>query len=85
MKVFDGVRVFSLFWVILGNTYYYAFSSIVINPQDFESYFNQFYFMIITGSFFAVETFLFMSGFFAAYSFLKNQHYSPIFIITAYI
>ena len=75
LDVLDGVRVLSIFWVILGHAYVYQISegNTVRNTPDLVEYMRQFLFMLVTSAVLAVDTFFFMSAFLGAYIFLVKS------------
>mmetsp|Transcript_23891 Transcript_23891/g.26509 ORF Transcript_23891/g.26509 Transcript_23891/m.26509 type:complete len:315 (+) Transcript_23891:73-1017(+) len=67
LKVFNGVKLLSMFHVILGH----AYINVLINPTSNPKYMNEFvqplWFEIVPGGFFAVDVFFYLSGFLGAY------------------
>ena len=63
LSVWNGLRVFSMAWIILGNTYLLA-NGILKNPVYVEQFVvRRFTFQYVISSALAVETFLLMGGF----------------------
>jgi len=62
LSIFDGVRVLSICYVILGHVFFIGIQSFT-NFQDFLPFFKTLQYCILTGGFFAVDVFFFMSGF----------------------
>ena len=67
----DGIRVLSIFWVVIGHSYIFPLQTtgqnmIVAIPE----YSKQFLFTVVTSGILAVDTFFFMSGFLGAYIFM---------------
>eukprot|EP00746_Dinoflagellata_sp_MGD_P082541 gnl/MRDRNA2_/MRDRNA2_32777_c0_seq1.p1 gnl/MRDRNA2_/MRDRNA2_32777_c0~~gnl/MRDRNA2_/MRDRNA2_32777_c0_seq1.p1 ORF type:complete len:520 (+),score=50.62 gnl/MRDRNA2_/MRDRNA2_32777_c0_seq1:137-1561(+) len=98
----DAIRVLSMAWVVLGHTFFYSATSIGFNnfeqlspPQGAIS---SWAFQIIPGGFYAVDTFLWLSGFLCAIS-LKKRVFSdaqnstcrkfgvvyPLFMLSRYL
>ena len=65
----NGMRVISMFWVILGHVYYFTLiSSTYANPLDvFNSFMPRFSAQPIVNGFFSVDSFFFLSGVLLAY------------------
>lgn len=64
----NGVRVISLFWVILGHVFG-AVSTFTepYNPQAVQQWYRRFFFPIVSDSYFSVDTFFFLSGLLVSY------------------
>ena len=84
MQLLDGVRVLSMFWVILGHTYVFSVYSATYNPFIMKDYYKQPLFQIVIGALFAVDTFFFLSAFLGAYSFLRLRNVTPGLFLKAY-
>ena len=82
----DGIRVLSIFWVVIGHSYIFPLQTtgqnmIVAIPE----YSKQFLFTVVTSGILAVDTFFFMSGFLGAYIFMgKFKKFSVSKILIAY-
>ena len=65
----NGMRVISMFWVILGHTYYFLLilGGIGNLLYAFESFMPLFSAQAVTNAFFAVDSFFYISGFLVAY------------------
>jgi peptidoglycan/LPS O-acetylase OafA/YrhL len=65
----NGIRVISMFWVILGHTHYWALlTGALTNTAYVLTHFPQrFSFQAIVNAFFAVDSFFFLSGVLVAY------------------
>jgi hypothetical protein len=67
MRVFNGVRLFSMLYVVLGH----AYLNVLITATANSSYLNEFiqplWFQIVPGGFFAVDVFFYLSAFLGAY------------------
>ena len=75
LDVLDGVRVLSIFWVILGHAYYFPIieGNSVRNYPELIAFLKQFLFTLVTSGVLAVDSFFFMSGFLGAYIFLVKS------------
>mmetsp|Transcript_36774 Transcript_36774/g.59407 ORF Transcript_36774/g.59407 Transcript_36774/m.59407 type:complete len:719 (+) Transcript_36774:162-2318(+) len=73
-KVLNGIRVLSICWVVAGHLvlFFYLENSYVLNPTTVSDFTTKFWFFVVPSAFFAVDTFLFMSGFLAAVSLHKH-------------
>ena len=86
----DGVRVLSIFWVILGHSYFFMFVYGMRNSAEFSTkYAHQFLFTTILQGPFSVDVFFFMSAFLGGYVFLKkypkNKRFiNPLQVLIAY-
>ncbi len=67
LRVFNGIRVFSMLWVILGHTFYYSKNAFLTNIFEVSEFIKQFRYCYILGAPFSVDAFFFISGFLAAY------------------
>lgn len=78
LAFFDGIRVYACFWVILGHTEFYVlvttwFANInTVYPSNGSADSTTFWWQIIPGAFFAVDTFFYLGGFFAAWIMAKK-------------
>eukprot|EP01022_Parablepharisma_sp_SALTPOND_P028904 TRINITY_DN71_c0_g1_i1.p1 TRINITY_DN71_c0_g1~~TRINITY_DN71_c0_g1_i1.p1 ORF type:complete len:723 (+),score=40.19 TRINITY_DN71_c0_g1_i1:100-2169(+) len=75
LKIFNGVRVLSMFWVILGHTFFHAIKAYPPNIFDASDFFKKFAYSYILSAPFSVDVFFFLSGFLAAY-FLLHEIFS---------
>ena len=73
LDALDGVRVLSIFWVILGHSYFFNLqqqpgvrNTISMIPE----FYKEFFFTVVTSGVLAVDSFFFMSAFLGAYIFL---------------
>ena len=71
----NGIRVLSMFWVILGHTHYWALiSGVLTNPLYVLSHYtHRFSFQPITNGFFSVDSFFFLSGALVSYLTLREM------------
>ncbi|CAI2387218.1 unnamed protein product [Moneuplotes crassus] len=67
LRVFNGIRVFSICWVIVGHTFLYAAAAQNPNILTFRQMMNKWYFAIVPGGFFSVDVFFMMAGFLTFY------------------
>ncbi|CAI2387450.1 unnamed protein product [Moneuplotes crassus] len=65
--VLNGVRVFSMAWVIIGHSFSSIITTSVSNLQSLGQLFDTFHFGIIGGGMFAVDSFFWLSGFLTFY------------------
>ena len=71
----NGIRVISMFWVILCHTHLWAFTAgLIKNPlYVFGNVVQRFSFQVITNGFFVVDSFFFLSGTLVAYLTLREM------------
>jgi len=92
----DGIRVFSMLWVIFGHTFVFAlispgFSNAdLVLPNNGKGFIERYTAMAVPGGFYAVDTFFFMSGFLGCYFMLKKLSTSgipknPLWVAVLYI
>mmetsp|Transcript_14536 Transcript_14536/g.16252 ORF Transcript_14536/g.16252 Transcript_14536/m.16252 type:complete len:573 (+) Transcript_14536:269-1987(+) len=67
LKVLNGVRFYSCLYVILGHAYFNVLINPTSNPTSMNSFVQPLWFQAITGGFFAVDVFFFLSGLLGAY------------------
>ncbi len=67
LKVFNGVRVLSMVWVILGHTFYYSRVGFLRNLLEINRFGTTFEYSYILSATFSVDVFFFLSGFLASY------------------
>ena len=69
----NGMRVLSMWWVILGHSFQFAYTSAAMdNPLDALNIGKRFTFQAILNGTFSVDTFFFLSGLLVTYLCLKN-------------
>lgn len=72
----NGLRVISMFWVILGHTHFWIFTIGTVRIDNFPVLLNvggRFSFQGVTAAFFAVDTFFVLSGVLVAYLTLRQM------------
>ena len=72
----NGLRVISMFWVILGHTQFWVFEGVVTNVDNrLNSFtlFSRFTFQAVESAFFAVDSFFFLSAVLVAYLTLREM------------
>ena len=63
----NGLRVMSMFWVILCHTHFWVFISGIQNIVHIKDVISRFSFQAISNAFFSVDSFFFLSGLLVAY------------------
>lgn len=74
MEVWNGVRVFSMGWIILGHTMYYGLNTPLQNITVVNEMFSRKSFQIIFAAPFAVDVFFYMTGFLSTYLLANEFH-----------
>ena len=74
LELLNGLRVISMFWVILGHTYFYSLDSAVLNPTIPFDLFRLFSFNIVSSGPYAVDIFFWLSGFLGVYLLLVGMN-----------
>ncbi len=72
LRIFDGVRVLMIAWVVLGHVFYMAQDVPVSNPGQLTDFIEDYSKAWIYNASFSVDVFFFMSGFLLAYLLLKK-------------
>ena len=67
LDVLNGIRVLSMCWVILGHAYFTSILSPVSNIKEIPDALTSWFYPIIPGGFFAVDSFFFLSSFLGTY------------------
>ena len=67
LKILNGIRVFSICWVILGHSFMMSMGFRLTNIISALSTLDHWYFALVPGGFFAVDVFFYMSGFLTFY------------------
>lgn len=75
LKVINGIRVFSICWVITGHVFMNLSGSPMTNLLTVLNITEKWYFALVPGGFFAVDVFFYMSGFLTFY--LLTQRLYP--------
>lgn len=70
LNVFNGIKTFSMFWVIFGHLFSVRLKYDV-NIVGIPSIVERFFYVFVTGGFLAVDVFFFIGGFLVAYSFMR--------------
>jgi len=77
LKVFNGIKGVSMVIVIWGWSFFFAWFSIISNPNEVEEMRNNMWFTLVSMAIYTVPTFFFCSGFLQTFSFLnKNKEES---------
>lgn len=72
-KIFNGVRAFSIFWVIYGHDYLVRFR-VISNIADYNAIMSNIGWVTLAPSaYFAVDVFFFLGGFLAAYMVIEKM------------
>ena len=89
LMVLNGVRVLSMWWVMLGHAYSYTLQYPTSNLLQLEVISQDWYSPLIYGGFFSVDVFFFMSAFLGAYlltgRMAKNPTLNPIWLLKIYV
>jgi len=68
----NGIRTISMFWVILGHTFFFALYAPSDNPVEGFKFIRRFTFQAIANAYFSVDTFFLLSGLLVSYLSLKR-------------
>ena len=71
LRVFDGLRFFSAFYVVYGHTCVYPLAYGAKNAIELVYASKKWYFAFVTSAYYAVDIFFYMSGFFFVFSIQK--------------
>lgn len=66
-SVFNGIRVMSIAWIILGHTWFYFLGGAIVNPQYISDLIKSYRFTWMEVTPIAVDVFFMMTGFLGAY------------------
>ena len=69
----NGLRVMSIFWVILGHTHLWVLMNRADNTARMKSVLSRFTFQVISNATFSVDTFFFLSGLLVAYLSMREM------------
>ena len=69
----NGIRVISMFWVILSHTYVWSLLTGIKNTAVFLKLVERWTFQVIINGFFSVDSFFFLSGLLVAYLTLRDM------------
>lgn len=72
LNIFNGIKAICMFWVVFGHTFTVRLKYNA-NIAGIPSIVERFNFVIITGTFLAVDVFFFIGGFLFAYSFMREK------------
>ena len=72
LEVLNGLRFFSMMWVIYGHTYYYLLISPITNPLKLLEYIDNFWYQILFQAPFSVDSFFFLAGFLGAFAMIPE-------------
>ena len=67
LKIINGIRVFSICWVIIGHAFMNAVGAPITNLTTAMEIMDKWYFTLVPGGFFAVDVFFYLSGFLTFY------------------
>jgi peptidoglycan/LPS O-acetylase OafA/YrhL len=74
LDILNGIRVFSIAWVILGHTYFYTLSGPIQNVPGWPlQLFDTFSFALVLSAPFSVDIFFWLSGFLGTYILLTGM------------
>jgi hypothetical protein len=74
LTVLNGIRVLSMCWVILGHGYVFPISFGLKNMEQVGEISKGFWFTVVPGGFYAVDTFYILSGFLVVYLMLGKLY-----------
>lgn len=74
LSCLNGIRFFSMAWIILGHTYMIASEDYIKNIVDGIDLYQRFTFQAVLAAPFAVDTFFLLSGILVTYFFLENYY-----------
>jgi peptidoglycan/LPS O-acetylase OafA/YrhL len=74
LQVLNGIRVLSMCWVIMGHGYLFPLFVGVTNAEAFLRIEKEFWFTLIPGGYYAVDTFYILSGFLVVYLMLGKLY-----------
>ncbi len=72
LKVFDGIRVLSMVWIVYGHSYNVALGLPMQNPQDISTFVSEFSKAHLYNATYSVDVFFFLSGFFLTFIALQQ-------------
>ena len=67
LKVFNGIRVLSICWVVIGHAFMNVVGAPLTNITSVYGIFHKWFFVMVPGGFFAVDVFFCLSGFLTFY------------------
>ena len=86
LELLNGLRVISMFWIILGHTYFYGMDTALLNPLVPIDFIQSFSFNLVSSAPYAVDIFFWLSGFLGVYIMLaamkkKRGRMQPFYMI----
>lgn len=86
LDILNGIRVLSMFWIILGHSFFYTLRSSIVNPGVVFEFLQSFTFNFVISGAYAVDIFFWLSGFLGTYLLMaemkkKNGKMQPFWLI----
>ncbi|CDW85999.1 UNKNOWN [Stylonychia lemnae] len=73
-EIFNGLRVFCINWIILGNTFFYILKGPIQNMGIIQEFMSDFLFSLVLAADFIVDIFFYMTAFVSSYFLLIRLH-----------
>ena len=67
LNILNGVRVLSMWWIILSHTFYYFLRGPLMNPNAISEFLESFPFSFVNSGQYSVDIFFWMTGFLSVY------------------